>query len=417
MHIRKFNVKHIWNVILIFMYFFDVSVLFLPTIFSTRKIALVILIVGTLKKNIRILEDDFTAIKLFGIANGVMFAYLLLISYVQDGIRHENSIIPRYLFFILYVIVGLVFFINKYNDEYELMEDIIPAMWIQSVVIFFEFFSIDFKMFLTDTFTPTGNVDYMRTDRATGLGAEAGYLTLLLFIGVFCCCYIMMTRGVKAKYVISNIAFIAAMFPVGRTGLYAAIVLLFVTIGLFCIQKGYLKHVLKLLGGSAVLLIVALILMKNYMTERQFNRLFKRFLTAITNFAKDSSVQSLQADIVPELSLDTLVGTGIYRGDLGNVTVQADGGYVQMYVALGLCVACIFYVILFATYHHMLRKIRVPAISLNKLYIYMLMVVLFVAEIKEPFVFKYIFPMFIFAIICLFHKRKVNEEKYASKKN
>lgn len=417
MHIKKINVKHVWNIVLMFMYFFDVSVLFLPQVFSTRKIALAIFVLGTINKGIHILKDDFECIKLFAIANGMMFVYVLLVSYIQGGLDHENSIMPRYAYFLLYAVFGLVFLINRYRDEYELMEDIIPTMWIQTVIIFFEFFSIKFKMFLTDTFTSTGNVSYMRTDRATGLGAEAGYLTLLLFVGVFCCCYIMMTKGVKIKYVISSAVFIAAMFPVGRTGLYAALVLLLVTMGLFCIQKGHLKHLLKLLGGSLTLLMIALIVMKKYMTERQFDRFFNRFISALENFLEDPSVQSLQADIVPRLSFNTLVGTGIYRGEIGSVYAYADGGYVQMYVAMGLCISCIFYVILFSTYYYMLKKINVPIVSINKLYISMLIVVLLVAEVKEPFVFKYIIPMFIFAVICLYHKRKVYEEKNASKKN
>ena len=86
--------------------------------------------------------------------------------------------------------------------------------------------------------------------------------------------------------------------------------------------------------------------------------------------------------------------------------MQADGGYVQMYYALGLIASIVFYGALFGT---MCRYLRTIKKSVNLTYFVMYALILVVVEIKEPFTFKYILPMLFFVIVMLYHKRICKE--------
>ena len=86
-----------------------------------------------------------------------------------------------------------------------------------------------------------------------------------------------------------------------------------------------------------------------------------------------------------------------------------DSGYVQMYSSMGLVFAIIFYVILFGSINKMIRDCKYSVdkeiINLIKVYLLTLMII----EIKEPFIFKYILPLFLLVIIILIQRSNNNE--------
>lgn len=404
--------NRICSILWMFLFLFDISFVNVSTIFSTRKIAFLILIIKTMFSKNRIDKKDCEAINKYFIANMLIFLYVICITATEVVWSHESSIIPRYCYFLLYSIVGSLLLILRYDSEYDFFEDVIGSMCIQSIIIFFEFFSLKFKNFLELYINNTGNVHFSRLDRGTGLGAEAAALTLLLFLGVFSCNYIMATKKVSIIYIILQIVFMVAMFLVGRTGLYFSLILIIFTILYISVKKRRFSQGIKILVFIIFGIISSLLIMKKNMTVQQYNRFFTKVLSAVKNFSKDSSIVELSNMIIPSLSLDTIIGTGVYRGySSSGLFIWNDSGYIQMYAALGLICTITFYTLLFCLYKKIIKNVYCLSQKTNILYFLIYILITFIVEIKEPFTFKYMIPLFGIVAICLYHKRVKVEYK------
>lgn len=121
----------------------------------------------------------------------------------------------------------------------------------------------------------------------------APYLTLLFFMGVFCCNYIIITKEVKLRYMISQIIFLSAMFITGRTGLYASFILILITGIIFVINKNKLRQALFISIIMMILGVIAFYIIQNSMTQQQFYRLFNRFIMVFRNINNDRSISAL----------------------------------------------------------------------------------------------------------------------------
>lgn len=400
------------EVLLLFFFMFDILLLGVPSIFSSRKIVFLVYLFSFIIRKNQVYYEELNKIKCYGIICSFITMYVILISCLQGSIQNDSNIISRMIYFLVYAVIGSFLVICRYDNEYEFMENIIKCMLIQSIIVFFEFFSYPFKVFLSRTFISTGNVDYMRLDRATGLGAEAAYLTLLIYLGVFCCCYIIYNKQFEMKHAISIIIFFGAMFVVGRTGLYVSCLTLFVTTFLLIIRREKIKTFVNCLLFMIPSVIVGWTLITKYMTVEQLNRFAGRIISAIFNFSNDDSVMRFNSDIIPPLTIDTFIGTGVYRGKTQNVYIYADGGYFQAYAAMGILVAVIFYLIYFLFLKKLISQTKQKCETGEKIYFYLLFVILAIVEYKEPFVLKYMLTTFYVVAVCLSHKRrKENEEK------
>lgn len=399
--------KHrLFGIVIMFLFMFDISFVNIPTILSTRKIAFLILILKTIFSKIIINKKDFEMIKKLFLANVLIFLYVLCITFIESVWFHEHSIIPRYSYFLLYTICGSILLILQYDSEYDFFEDVIGSMWIQSIIIFFEFFSLSFKEILQKYFNSAGNVEFSRIERGTGLGAEAAALTMLLFLGVFCCNYIMVTKKVSIKYIFPQIVFMSAMFLVGRTGLYISLILIIFTVLYLSVKKHKFNQALKIIILITFGVLIGLLIMKNSMTVQQYNRFFNKIMSAIRNFLNDTSVIELSNMSVPALSINTMIGTGVYRGySSTGLFIWNDSGYIQMYSALGLIYTVIFYTTLFCFYKKIIDNIRHFSRKTNVLFFSIYVIIIFIVECKEPFIFKYIIPLFGIVSVCLCNKR------------
>jgi hypothetical protein len=94
------------------------------------------------------------------------------------------------------------------------------------------------------------------------------------------------------------------------------------------------------------------------------------------------TLKQLLAMPIPDLSEKTFVGTGAVVSESGNASGH-DSGYVQTYFAVGLPVAVVFYVSVFFNFSVEAARsaVRFP--------FYLLLIATILAELKEPFIFKY----------------------------
>ena len=99
------------------------------------------------------------------------------------------------------------------------------------------------------------------------------------------------------------------------------------------------------------------------------------------------------------MSLKTIVGTGevfdlrFMKNASGN-----DSGYIQTYYSSGFILAIAFYI---SYFWFLLKETK----SKNLFSFLFIIILMFIIEIKEPFIFKYILPFFILNLILLTNKR------------
>jgi hypothetical protein len=108
----------------------------------------------------------------------------------------------------------------------------------------------------------------------------------------------------------------------------------------------------------------------------------------------DPVLNELTSQKVPALNLSTVLGTGLVSDAYGNASGN-DSGYIQTYYALGLVAAVVFYLSLLGL------LMRYVMASDQRLIHSLLVLSMFVAEFKEPFIFKYTFPFFVTGLVYL----------------
>jgi len=410
MVIKRGMLKEVYRVLMVFFFFFDISFIGLPSLISTRKIVFLLLLFYALRNKLSVVPIFFEKWKWLFTSIIIIFIYLVFISFVNGVVGNNMSTIPNFIYFIVYTLFGALLLANYFIDIYDFMGATIGAMLIQAAFVIIEFFSKTLRELVNAIIMPTGNVDYLTSVRGNGLGAEAANLTLLLFLGVFCCNFILINREVRLKYIISQVVMLAAMILVGKTGLIVSLGFIAYTIIVIMPKEGKIIPAIKTAIIFLALVILGILILRNIMSEAEFYRQFNKFYNALTNFSSDESVNRFKGFLIPPLTFETIIGTGIIRGyTKSGLYLWNDSGYIQMYSAIGLIVAIIFYVILFGTMNKMIGDCKYSAdkkiINLFRMFLLVLMIV----EIKEPFVFKYILPMFLFVIIILIQRSNNNE--------
>ena len=113
---------------------------------------------------------------------------------------------------------------------------------------------------------------------------------------------------------------------------------------------------------------------------------------------EDNTLSNLSGMGVPSLGVDTLLfGYGVVKLAAGGNASGSDMGYIQVYYLMGMSMALMFYSILafylFRYWHNAGRNSLLALLILP----------LFLVEMKEPFIFKYMYCFFIFTVLhCLY---------------
>lgn len=396
----KYRLKFFGQSIILFFAIFDVSLNALPTVLSSRKIIFILTLVLFAAKGRKIVfeKNGKTLWKQCLIVYLSIFCYIVLISII----RHSNcfsgeSVIPAYMFFMIYTLVGTVLIVNIYDDEIQFLKQIMCVMLLQSVFIFFEYFSIPFKEFLTEYIRYDGNVAFSRLDRGTGLGTEGSNLTLLLFLGVFACNYLILKENkIRIRYVVLQIVYLLAMLLVGRLGIFLSGFLILYTSVKLLKKKITAKQIVVILGIG---LCMGLCFVLPYIEQNGLGRLsvrLSRFFAFFDDYSNDPSIVSFRAQTFPTISINTLIGYGVSGGIwIDNEYIRHDSGYIQFYIAVGLIVAILFYLYTYITAYKVAKQFSCEKI----LFLFLLMII--ICEVKEPYILRQVIPTFYMGLVYL----------------
>lgn len=408
----KLNLSIILKGVIIFLFIFDISLINLTNMLSTRKVILVLLLFYWILSihKFSILNKTSTKMYFIFFINLMILLWLFILSLGWDFSSEAEYIHSRVIYFIIYSLVGSVLVAHFFKSMNEFIYAIILAMIFQSIIVFSQFSFESIRVFMESTFENSGNIAYTRTDRANGLGAEGAYLSLLLSTGLFFCSYFIIIRSkIELKYILPYLIILLATMLTGRTGLYIGLSIS-LGIGAYLLFKGFGRYLIKI-----VPIIILAFFTLSFFSERV--GIDQERIDGISQWATnlfdegldERSVNHFMNMDIPSISNEMLLGTGVYRGITSNNTsIQHDSGYIQMYTGLGLIFSVIFYLSLFVFLLMLLKDVEGKKL---KLFLGIYIILIFIVEVKEPFIFKYMPVSIIISSILLARSKQTTIKK------
>ncbi len=361
-------------------------------------LAMIINTGGRMTINYKTLDKDVCAYWVWNAFLLLQSLFLILLVGRGTGTHEFNSYINMLIFLPMFYF-GAICFIDSMD---ELLQLCVNVSVIQSVIVVLGIMSPNFLYMINSLFNADsyfaniegGLEQMMRGGYAIGLSCITSTGSLQLSIGIIGCTYFLLKNETKKlPYIISFSIITFASVAVSRTGFLIAVVALSFVIAYYF--KGGVTKFLKIVFAICAIVLVALFIIQRFNLWDDLSNIFNRLIRV---FSEDKYVSGWLLDsyiggdktVIPPISIDTIIGTGISSGTSGNgITVNADGGFVRSYVAMGLIVAVINYLIIVKIYIKNATKVKK-----EYRWICLLMLVVFlIGEFKEPFVYKYYYIM------------------------
>ena len=409
----------------LFFFLFSVKFSFLTT--QSYHIVILIAIFYVLidytknKENLLVVNSEF---------KGFIYFYLLLlfwvlISYSFNGFEDPYMIKKMIILFIKSILCSVLFvyvffkFDKSFNQLILYLQIII---FIQALFILLYFFNMDFKNWTLDFIPASGNLDPKLDFRSRGLmnGASATGALMISF-GLIFTAYLVVVSEIKRIYFIylsaSFILILAAISFVGRTGFLMVPFVIIYFVYLYIYSRSYRKNIktfisylfIYLFIGSIILLFLSYL--KLFSIDLTKFNIILNWITNEINFKNGS----FEVKTLTILSTHWFISDDIKILFFGNPSsfdeerISSDIGFVRILYGFGLIGSSIFYGFFLWTFSIIIRKL--PKIE-EKLMLLVLAVLLFITEIKEPFLFKasinsFILLLFLFVILNPIYNRKI----------
>ena len=180
---------------------------------------------------------------------------------------------------------------------------------------------------------------------------------------------------------------------IGRTGLVVSLIAIMFY---FLSFKFKPKSILVLVSVFILFTKIDLINLTNKLMKNVdgFNiELFTAWIENAFTIKDNATTEDLSSMPVPPISFETIIGTGRVTDPVMGVNASGhDSGYIQAYYSMGLILAILFY----SCYAFFLAKI---IRTYNFPILYVLLALVFLLELKEPFIFQYALPFFVLSAI------------------
>lgn len=401
----KNKVRHIFFVCLAFGLVFNLSFAAMPAI-STGRVALLCMLVLYWKDILK---------QIFWFSRKYLFTFSLIFFLVPFSLAwlainggEDTVMFSRALWFLLYVIISAFCYARICNFKLEVaMAYYMVAVLFQALLVLYGVSEPEFRNWVAQSLVMSGNIDFTEGVRFSGLTNSGGAnLSVQLSLGVAAALILFsLSRSTWSKLYLLLIAFIICFSTifVGRTGLYISLLsmmgfiflsnrTLFIPTILIAIILPFLLYVSYASSGGFELVD------SDANLERTINWAFDVFLTRESDSAKSlvSELSNVRQLGVSEL----LIGSGrIIEVDGSNYS-KHDSGYLHSLYALGLPLSTVFYVTLFYIYWRLLRDVDGKLKLIGVIFV----ALIFILEIKEPFIFKYTLPFFVFVYAYLAHR-------------
>lgn len=390
---------NIFMTLLMFLYIyeFNFSVFSLPTLLTSRRIAVVILVFYTFfikrgESRINLLSSVKLINKYIFFLTGLLIFGCFLIVFIGRGTgTHITDCLIRLL---LFGIVPIYCFSRVFSNVDEFMRVILYATLIQAIIIVICLINPVWSLALDNVFVVEDQavrVERYRLGYAGGLACITAPGCLRFSMGLIACLYFCLKKKTLIYMVLFFfLGFVATM--IARTGLFLSSVGLLILIW----QSMRFDHVSSL---KMILIILVtsflLIFFMKYIDITEyfgFDRLLDLFYGTGGKDFKEGYFNGNDTSY-PSLSDNLFVGNGIISG-IGDdgVRVNVDGGYIRVFSALGFSCCLIFYLVTFGFLIKLMHCCQNKTLQNTLLYF---ILIILLGEFKE-------FTLFEQYMLCLF---------------
>lgn len=386
------------KMLLIFIIIYDINFIQLGSITSAR-VGLVMILFLALYYKTKLDKRTFYFL--------VLLFLLIFASFVQYLFSNDFIQTSRLIFFTLYSVVCSLVLCKLIRNLEELFWLFLVAIALQSFVLLFSFFNPSFKTFLATLVVYGGQLNAdVNIYRAFGLSSSTGAtISLIQAIGVLCG-FILINKFQNSFYknlLISLLIFVCLLSTIvtGRTGLIISLACIVLT----AVSLTFIKKTILLVCLILLLSIDFSFILEDFLIEvPKFNiEYFSEWVSQGFDYEDNVTVSILESMPVPDLTFQTIIGTGkVFNEFEGKNASNNDSGYIQTYYALGLILALVFYISLVI---YMISGLLFN--WKNERWIVYLIILMLILDFKEPFIFKYSFPLFIMLIINISRKDQI----------
>lgn len=392
-----FNKRFLINALLIFCIIYDFSFLSSPGITSGRIAFVFICIKSIFDYKSTSLNRDLVYFLCF-------LAFLFLVSLIQYLNSLDFTQSSRILWFSIYAILTPFLFRKFFLNLEEFLYSILLATSLQAIISINSFLNPIFKQGILNILVVGGNNIEDGIYRAISFSGSSGAaLSVIQFCGVFS--GLMLLKYCRQTAVRSTIVLVGifccllSTLIVGRTGLICSLLSIFY----FLFSTINFRNVAEF---SILILLISQINFSSVLesqTERVegFNvDFFFNWIEDGLTLKNNNTVEYIKKMPIPSLSLKTILGTGeVFDSDNMKNASGHDSGYIQTYYSLGYILGFAFYLSYFL---FLLKETK----GRNLFSFFFIIILMFIIELKEPFIFKYILPFFTLNLILLSNKRK-----------
>lgn len=384
---QKERIKFIFQTIIVFFLVFSIHFKGMPSMITPRIIVLILLVAiqsYTVLRNGKIRFRKKDALWVSSII--IMIMYTVLISIYRGTLANEkNPLVTEFNYLIMLVLAPyLLQRIFKNNDEF--VKALTFATAIQGFIVLLSFMFPQVRSGLENI----QSLDFSRYNfRIVGLGIAGAGGSIYLFCGLLANAYLLLFKSHRLKYILFYLIIFSSIALVGRTGFYSAAILsLYILSRKLIISTSNLKFHAK---TFAVLSIFSVLIFAVYRYYNLNFELLSYTVRRLDEIFTDRYTFDVLANMnVPPLNSDSIIGEGVIKGYTSKgMLIWHDSGYVQRYMAIGLIMSIFSYLALFGYLLNMIK--RLPKLSERRFFLYFTLL-LFVIEVKEPFIFALAYP-------------------------
>lgn len=408
--------KTLWQTLLVFFFIYEVQPFGVPDLLTSRKLVF-FLCMGLFfaRRNFKLCFPSNatlagrTITKLF-LLSIIMLGWVIFLNIINSIGYPVNgeSILSRTLLFVFFVPLICYFMCDCFDNCEQFFKAVFLATLLQAAIAIAQYFSDGVKHFLYDHFVLHTNFSYLSPFRAAGLGAGEALLSIDLFIGLVSGAYLMIKKRKLFIYALGYIFILFAAMLSGSTGFALGAVLLISLILYLVFGKLSLKGARVVMIGLCGVVLLFTVYPEFFASIEDF-QIYRKLKDLLQGGAENSSfVTSLMAQEVAPISVETIIGTSIYRGySSSGVLCRSDTGYIQAYFGYGLIMAIVFY---FCLYKLMLKNIFAIKDKDTRLLLLFFFTAIAIVEAKEPFIHHYGLPFVFFMSAFLQQKQEQNEK-------
>lgn len=404
----KDTVLFVFHFVLFFCFIIEIP---LFAFLTTRRLALVYALVYLLLNEGKVRSVlkyvTFSKIRSFF----ACFLFLVFICFLHTTTQGTNEKIlymePWYfIYMILYICIFSLYCATAFKDVRSFATVVVANMLVQTFTVFYSFSNPAFQMAVYMFFN-TEDQRLLQTvengSRIVGFGISGALGSVVISTAAVLLVLLKVKNKIPSTlfYISYFIIFITTLF-IGRTGLIVEAVLI-----VWLVIRG--KNGVRNALGIGLLAMLIPFIVQSVMATLSSGAAESYSEWMMEIFSADR-LKDINEGVVqggwPPFTAQMLFGTGIEAGYVYNgVRYASDSGFIRMYTAVGVIGMLLYYIGLY-------KLLRAPRITVMKpilrKFFFVVILLAFIIEYKEPFMMKYIFPWVILSSEILVLKEDYN---------